>query len=176
MTTDTPAEAGAQAPLSPGRSAPDGTPVETPLPGGTSPRRKLSGAQRRKAAKLKAQGRPGGAPARPLSVELLAPVRVEDLDTVAGYRRELNRVYGQMRAGQMPPEHGTKLVFVLCQGAGLARIEEELREAAALRDELIKLNSGRHGGQEYLPALHDGSHEEHDGLEAPPADDEGGSQ
>lgn len=104
---------------------------------------KLSGAARRKLARQKAQAHVEGAPSRPLSAELLAPVKVEDLDTVAGYRRELNRVYGMMRAGQMRGEDGTKLAYVLCQGAGLARIEQELREAAAIREALVRLQGDR---------------------------------
>ncbi len=146
-----------EAPPAPGRSAPHNTAQQTPF-GGKKP--KLSGAQRRKAAKQKASTRLGGAPLRPLSAELLAPVRVEDLETVSGYRRELNRVYGQMRAGQMQPELGTKLAYVLNTGASLARIEQELHEAALIRDELMKITSAKdtargHGGQDYLPTMHD---------------------
>lgn len=169
MSADMNQDTGAPAPPAPGRCAPDNTPQQTPLSEGTAGRKKLSGAQRRKAARLKAHARVGGAPARPLSAELLPPVRVEDLDSVAGYRRELNRVYGQMRAGQMAPETGTKLVFVLCQGAGLARIEEELREAAALRDELIRLNNaGPYGSQTLLPAFDGG--DQTDDADAAPGD------
>jgi hypothetical protein len=34
----------------------------------------------------------------------------------------------------------TRSTYVLCQAAGLARIEEELRTAALMRDELMRLN------------------------------------
>jgi hypothetical protein len=129
---------------------------------------KMSGAARRKLkrqeaaqARLDVQRRLGGAEVKPLSPELLPPLNVEDLDSVGAYRRELNRVYGQMRIGAMLPETGTKLAFVLCQGAGLARIEQELLEAEAIRNELIKLNQAAGNGAvitRSLPAPFDSVH------------------
>ena len=69
---------------------------------------------------------------------------------VTAYRTELNRVYGQMRCGELLPEVATKMAYVLCQGASLARIEQELREAALIREQLVKLNGA--GTLELLPA------------------------
>jgi hypothetical protein len=118
----------------------------------TKPR--LSGAQWRKRKRQREEAerkaRLGGGNVRLLSPENLPPVRIEDLNTVSAYRTELNRVYGQMRAGDLLPEVATKMAFVLCQGAGLARIEQELREAALIREQLIKLNGG--SAIELLPA------------------------
>jgi len=54
-----------------------------------------------------------------------------------------------MRCGELLPETATKMAYVLCQGASLARIEQELREAARIREELIKLNGA--GSIELLP-------------------------
>ena len=124
---------------------------------------RLSGAARRKLkrqqdaqTRLEVQGRLGGAAVKPLSPELLPPLNVDDLDSVGAYRRELNRVYGQMRIGAMLPETGTKLAFVLCQGAGLARIEAKLLEAEAIRRELIKLNTAA-GNSAVITRLPSGS-------------------
>jgi hypothetical protein len=63
---------------------------------------------------------------------------IDDLNSVGAHRRELNRVYGEMRTRQLLSEIGTKLAYVLCQGAGLARIEQDLLEASLIRDELIR--------------------------------------
>lgn len=126
----------------------------------TKPR--LSGAQWRKRKRLREaderKARLGGGTARLMAPENLPPVKLEDLNTVTAYRTELNRVYGQMRCGDLLPEVGTKLVFVLAQGAGLARIEQELREAALIREQLIRLNGA--GAVELLSAPQDMQSEE----------------
>jgi hypothetical protein len=104
---------------------------------------KLSGAQRRKLAKQRAADRLqllGGD--RPLRAELLPPVRIEDLESVRSYRHEMNRLYALMRGGDLLTENGTRLTYVLREAANLARIEEELRLAAAIRDQLMELNAG----------------------------------
>lgn len=118
---------------------------------------RLSGAQWRKRKRQRDEAerkaRLGGGDVKLLSPENLPPVRLEDLETVSAYRRELNRVYGQVRSGELLPEVGTKMAFILCQGAGLARIEQELREAALIREQLVKLNGA--GAIELLPAPRD---------------------
>jgi hypothetical protein len=115
---------------------------------------KMSGAQWRKRKRQRDEAerkaRLGGGDVKLLSPENLPPVRLEDLESVSGYRRELNRVYGQVRSGELLPEVGTKMAFILCQGAGLARIEQELREAALIREQLVRLNGA--GAIELLPA------------------------
>jgi hypothetical protein len=117
-------------------------------------KQRLSGAQWRKRKRQRDEAerkaRLGGGDVKLLSPENLPPVRLEDLETVSAYRRELNRVYGQVRAGELLPEVGTKMAFILCQGAGLARIEQELREAALIREQLVRLNGA--GAIELLPA------------------------
>ena len=115
---------------------------------------KLSGAQWRKQKRQRDEAerkaRLGGSTVKLLSPENLPPVKLEDLNTVTAYRTELNRVYGQMRCGELLPETATKMAYVLCQGASLARIEQELREAAQIREQLIRLNGDR--TLELLPA------------------------
>jgi hypothetical protein len=123
------------------------------------PKPKLSGAQRRKLAKHRAAARlqrAGGE--RPLRAELLPPVRIEDLEGVRAYRHEMNRLYALMRSGDLATENGTRMVYVLREAANLARIEEELQLAGAIRAELLKLNGDR--TFELLPAS----------SEIPPAD------
>jgi hypothetical protein len=133
---------------------------------------KLSGAARRKQARMKAQARMEGAPAKPLSAELLPPMRAEDLEGVRDYRHQINWVYARMISGEILPENGTKLAYVLQQGAGLARIEQELAIGAAVRDALLRREDERHLVGHGATALL-----AEDSIDAPqitePVDDEG---
>lgn len=105
---------------------------------------KPSGAAYRKRRRQRelenAQRLAGGAALKPLSPELLPAVKEEDLDTVAGNRREMSRIYALARAGRLASEVATRLAYILQQNAGLCRIEAELREVAAIREQLMRLN------------------------------------
>jgi hypothetical protein len=79
-------------------------------------------------------------PATPIAGELVAkPPYVGRLETVADWRRQIAKVFREMRQGKLAPEDGTKLTYVANIGAQLAKVQEELKEAAALREELARL-------------------------------------
>ena len=113
----------------------------------TERKQKLSGAAYRKRRRQRdlerAQRLSGGGAVKPLSPSMLPAVRVEDLDTVAGNRRELSRIYGLARDGHLLPEVATRLAYLLAQNAGLCRIEQELMEARLIREQLLRLNGDR---------------------------------
>ena len=63
-------------------------------------------------------------------VDPTPPARV-DLRNLEAVRREMARVYREMRAGELPPESGTRLVYVLDRIGKLietAQVEQRLVE------------------------------------------------
>jgi hypothetical protein len=68
----------------------------------------------------------------PASGQIVPRVRLGRLDSVAAWRREIARVYKQMRRREIPSEDGTRLTYVARIGAQLTQIEEELRATQAL--------------------------------------------
>lgn len=88
------------------------------------------------------------------SGQLMAPVRVGRLETVAQWRREVGRIYRAARRGDLNPSDATKLTFIADVGAKLAKYEQELKELNALREQVARLE-GRSGTGliELLPAV-----------------------
>jgi hypothetical protein len=95
-------------------------------------RKKLSGSARRKLARQQATE-------DPKSGELMKRIRVGQLETVAQWRREIGRVYREMRFHTIRTEEGTRLVYVAEIGARLAKMQEELESIEALRSQLEQL-------------------------------------
>lgn len=63
-------------------------------------------------------------------IDPIPPPRI-DLRNLEAVRREMARVYRQMRAGELPPESGTRLVYVLDRIGKLietAQVERRLIE------------------------------------------------
>lgn len=59
------------------------------------------------------------------------PLARIDLRNLEAVRREMARVYREMRAGELPPESGTRLVYVLDRIGKLietAQVEQRLSE------------------------------------------------
>lgn len=108
---------------------------------------RLSGSARRKIAR--AQSVPA-----PVEGEMLKRIRVGQLETVDQWRREIGKVYREMRFQTIRTEIGTRLVYVAEIGARLAKMKEELNELEALRTQLAQLQNPGFltNGQEYLPA------------------------
>lgn len=114
---------------------------------------RLSGAARRKIErqKLAKQQIP-----TPVEGEMLKRIRVGELETVDQWRKEIGKVYREMRFQTIRTEVGTRLVYVAEIGARLAKMKEELNELEALRAQLAQLQNGGvqlTNGQEYLPAI-----------------------
>ncbi len=85
----------------------------------------------------------------------LKRIRVGQLETVDQWRREIGKVYREMRFQTIRTEIGTRLVYVAEIGARLAKMREELNELEALRQQLTQLQNGGApflNGQDYLPA------------------------
>jgi hypothetical protein len=80
--------------------------------------------------------------------EFVKRVKVGRLRTVANWRREISRVYRQMRRGEIPPELGTKLAFVARLGMDAAKGEEEIEQLKSLN---ARYDALLHGTP--LPAL-----------------------
>ena len=102
----------------------------------TKPR--LSGAQRRKIARGKLP------PSRPLIATKVQVYTTGDtvsnrLMTVMEWRREIAKVYREMRSGKIRTEEGTRFVYVSEIGARLAKMAEELESIEALRRQLERL-------------------------------------
>ncbi len=86
-------------------------------------------------------------PATPVAGQLVPrPPYVGRLDTVNDWRRQIAKVFREMRRGELAPEDGTKLTYVANIGAQLAKIQEELLEAQALRQELERVQALRGPG------------------------------
>jgi len=113
---------------------------------------KLSGFQRRKREREKVlAARHAVDPAN-----VIPSVRVGRLDTVDEWRKEIAKVYREMRFGKIRTDEGTRLTYVANVAAQLAKIAQELRELEVLRKQLEQLQSGTVlPAQEYLPVPND---------------------
>jgi hypothetical protein len=74
--------------------------------------------------------------------ELVKPVYVGRLQTVNDWRIQIAKIFREMRKGDLPHDHGTKLTYVAQIGAQLAKVEEELRENQRLRERLERYQAG----------------------------------
>ena len=108
---------------------------------------KLSGFQRRKLMREQTL-------VTPIEADELRRIRVGQLDTVNQWRREIARVYREMRFSTIRTEVGTRLVYVAEIGARLAKMQEELESIEALRRQLeqVQNGTGLSAGVDYLPA------------------------
>src|SRR5581483_11021649 len=84
----------------------------------------------------------------PITGVVVRKVKVGRLRTVAHWRREVGRVYRQMRRGEIPAELGTKLAFVARLGLDAAKNEEEVEQLKILNARYQALLTGTP-----LPAL-----------------------
>jgi hypothetical protein len=112
---------------------------------------KLSGFQRRKLRREQMV-------VTPQEGEELRRIRVGQLETVNQWRREIAKVYREMRFNTIRTEIGTRLVYVAEIGARLAKMQEELESLEDLRRQLEQLQNGgliSQNAVEYLPASHD---------------------
>jgi hypothetical protein len=107
---------------------------------------KLSGFQRRKLRREQMS-------VTPQDGEELRRIRVGQLETVNQWRREIAKVYREMRFNTIRTEIGTRLVYVAEIGARLAKMQEELESIEALRKQLEHVQSGGYlPAQDFLPA------------------------
>lgn len=58
------------------------------------------------------------------------------LSTVAGWRRELTRIYREARRGELPYENATRLTYIANVAVQVVRLEEQLQKIDQLRREL----------------------------------------
>jgi hypothetical protein len=126
-------------------------------------KKKLSGFQRRKLAreKLNASRPPMRSPK--MQVYTTGDVVTNRLMTVLEWRREIAKVYREMRSGKIRTEEGTRFVYVSEIGARLAKMQEELESIEALRKQLELVQSGQSlPTQEFLPASADAQHQGED--------------
>ena len=123
------------------------------------PKPRLSGAQRRKLARQQEI-----AAAAANGQQVMPPLRrLETLNTVRDYRREINAVYRDLHHDRIRREDATSRVFILNTGAALARAEQELQELIELRRRLDEIQ-GRQGALPYTQGdAFDGSGEHEDG-------------
>lgn len=89
----------------------------------------------------------------PLTGELVRPVYVGRLDTVNDWRRQLGKIYREMRKGELAPEDGTKLAFVANLGAQLAKVEQELKDIRTLQERLAAIQQSRSVAALSAPAV-----------------------
>lgn len=123
--------------------------AKVPVDRGESNRKTLRNKQIRSGLGARAKSNIMSPP--PLAGEFTKRVKVGRLRTVANWRREISRVYRQMRRGEIPPELGTKLAFVARLGLDAATNEEEVEQLKALNARYEALISGTPAAQ--LPAL-----------------------
>ena len=96
----------------------------------------------------------------PVTGELVKVVHVGRLETVTDWRRQIGKIYREMRKGELAPEDGTKLAFVANLGAQLAKVVEELelhrKWVAAMDAHNARVAAGApadHGTVDLFPAL-----------------------
>jgi hypothetical protein len=99
----------------------------------------------RKLAKPPVNGQPPT-----LEWQVVRPPYVGRLTKLEDWRREIGRIYREMRRGELATENGTRLTYVANIGAQLAKFAEEMRELEALRQQLARIQQ-----QSGLPALPD---------------------
>jgi hypothetical protein len=111
---------------------------------------RLSGFQRRKLRREQTL-------VTPQDGEVLKRIRVGQLNTVDQWRREIGKIYREMRFQTLRTEIGTRLVYVAEIGARLAKMAEELQSLEELRQQLEQLQSGQQlPAQDFLPAAVNG--------------------
>jgi hypothetical protein len=69
------------------------------------------------------------------------------LETVNDWRKQIAKIYREMRRGELPHEQGTRLTYVADIGARLAKVQEELKELQKLREQLARLEASTPGYQ-----------------------------
>jgi hypothetical protein len=74
---------------------------------------------------------------------ILSGVRIRNLNSVADWEQEIAHLYRQVRRGDIPPEDGTKLVFIARLGSELARYREEKAYLESLYQQLASLREGK---------------------------------
>jgi hypothetical protein len=135
---------------------------EDSVPAERSARRKNARADKRKAIaakglrgelagktdKRKVSETVAGTHAIPLSPptpsgDLMPHMRIGRLETVAQWRRQVGKIYRDMRKGRIPKEDGTRLTYVANIGAQLAKYEQELAQVDELARQLEEIKSGR---------------------------------
>jgi hypothetical protein len=88
-----------------------------------------------------------------MTVYTTGDVVTNRLMTVLEWRREIAKVYREMRSGKIRTEEGTRFVYVSEIGARLAKMQEELESIEALRKQLEQVQAGQPlPTQEFLPA------------------------
>lgn len=66
---------------------------------------------------------------------------IGELETVEDFKREIADIYRRTRAGLIHNSDASRLTYICAEGAKLARIVDELREIAGLREQLEQNNS-----------------------------------
>lgn len=61
-----------------------------------------------------------------------------DLRNLEAVRREMGKVYREMRSGELQPENGTRLVYVLDRIGKLIEVEQVERRLTELERKLLK--------------------------------------
>ncbi len=61
-----------------------------------------------------------------------------DLRNLESVRREMGKVYREMRSGELPPEQGTRLVYVLDRIGKLIEVEQIEQRMNELEKRLLK--------------------------------------
>jgi polyhydroxyalkanoate synthesis regulator phasin len=123
------------------------------------PKTKLSGAQRRKRERERLAA---SRPPRQVLVTTTGDAKANRLMTVIEWRREIAKVYREMRSGKIRTEEGTRFVYVSEIGARLAKMQEELESIDALRRQLEQVQSGTvpmPGAIDFLPPNNEGDEE-----------------
>jgi hypothetical protein len=72
------------------------------------------------------------------ATEVLDPPPRIDLRNLEAVRREMATVYREMRAGEIPPENGTRLVYVLDRIGKLIEIAQVEARLIELERRLLK--------------------------------------
>lgn len=72
--------------------------------------------------------------------EVIAPTPPAkiDLRNLESVRREMGKVYREMRSGALPPEQGTRLVYVLDRIGKLIEVEQVEQRLNELERKLLK--------------------------------------
>ena len=77
---------------------------------------------------------------RVVAGEVLHPIPPPktDLRNLEAVRREMGKVYREMRSGELQPESGTRLVYVLDRIGKLIEVEQVERRLTELERKLLK--------------------------------------
>jgi hypothetical protein len=82
---------------------------------------------------------------RPPFGEFLPRARVGKLLTVTDWLREYGKVYRAVRRGHICTQDGSRLAYMCVSGKSMAEAVEQLRELAALREQVEALRRERGG-------------------------------